>query len=58
MSKKLIKNDEYRAFIQDIKQRIQSTQIKAAISVNRELITLYWELAEQIVHKQPSSHQL
>ncbi|MEL6553518.1 MAG: hypothetical protein AAFQ63_08675 [Cyanobacteria bacterium J06621_11] len=34
MSDKLFKNDEYRTFIQDLKQRIQSAQIKAAISIN------------------------
>jgi predicted nuclease of restriction endonuclease-like (RecB) superfamily len=48
----LLKIPEYRAFIQAIKQRIQSSQIKAAIAVNQELLRLYWDLAEQIVEKQ------
>jgi predicted nuclease of restriction endonuclease-like (RecB) superfamily len=52
MSEKLVKNSEYRSFIQEVKQRIQSAQIKAAISVNQTLLQLYWELAEQIVEKQ------
>lgn len=52
MSEKLIKDDEYRAFIQDIKQRIQSAQIKAAISLNQELLHLYWDLASRIIAKQ------
>lgn len=52
MSNKIVNTDEYRAFIQDVKQRIQSSQIKAAVSVNRELLLLYWELAERIVAKQ------
>lgn len=52
MSDKIVNTDEYRAFIQDVKQRIQSSQIKAAVSVNRELLLLYWELAERIVAKQ------
>lgn len=50
-----IKNDDYKAFIQDIKRRVQSAQIKAAVSVNRELLCLYWDLAERIVAKQRES---
>ncbi len=52
MIKGLIKTDDYKAFIQDIKQRIQSAQIKAAVSVNQALLHLYWDLAERIVIKQ------
>ena len=40
MSENLIKTSEYRAFIQEIKQRIQTAQIKAAIAVNQELLHL------------------
>lgn len=52
MSNQTIKTDDYRAFIQDIKQRIQAAQIKAAVAVNQELLRLYWDLAERIVAKQ------
>ncbi|MDH3974608.1 MAG: DUF1016 N-terminal domain-containing protein [Deltaproteobacteria bacterium] len=52
LSTKEIKNDDYRAFIQDVKERIQSAQIKAAVAVNRELLYLYWDLAERIAVKQ------
>ncbi|WP_404787146.1 PDDEXK nuclease domain-containing protein [Altericista sp. CCNU0014] len=52
MSKKLVKDSEYRSFIQEVKQRIQSAQIKASLSVNQALLQLYWELAERIVEKQ------
>lgn len=38
-----------------MKTRIKSAQIKAAVYVNRELIELYWELAEKIVEKQKNS---
>ena len=55
MPQNLIKNDDYKAFIQDIKQRVQSAQIKAAVSVNQELLRLYWDLAERIVAKQRES---
>lgn len=49
----LIKGDkDYSAFIRDIKSKIQAAQIKASVSVNRELLQLYWEIAELIVEKQ------
>jgi predicted nuclease of restriction endonuclease-like (RecB) superfamily len=52
MNKHLIKNSEYKEFIQEIKQRIQSAQVKAAVSVNQELLRLYWDLAERMIVKQ------
>ena len=52
----LLKQDkDYAAFLGELKTRIKSAQIKAAVSVNRELIELYWELAEKIVEKQKDS---
>lgn len=52
MRSDIIKTDDYKRFIQEIKQCIQSAQIKAAVSVNRELLRLYWDLAERMVAKQ------
>ena len=52
----LLQHDQdYSAFLHELKTRIKSVQIKAAVSVNRELIALYWELAEKIVEKQKNS---
>ncbi len=51
----IIKNTEYKKFIQDIKSRIQASQIKAAVKVNIELLKLYWDLAHFIVQKQEES---
>jgi len=51
----LQQDKDYSAFLAELKSRIKSSQIKAAVSVNRELIGLYWELAEKIVEKQKSS---
>jgi predicted nuclease of restriction endonuclease-like (RecB) superfamily len=49
----LIKTDKaYRAFILDIKQRIQAAQIKASVAVNHGLIGLYWDIGASIVEKQ------
>jgi len=38
----------YEAFLRDLKARIHSAQIKAALSVNRELVLLYWEIGSDI----------
>jgi len=46
---------EYREFIKDIKFKIQSSQIKASIKVNEELLKLYWDIAQMIVSKQKES---
>ncbi len=46
------KDKEYFVFIQEIKKQVQNAQIKAAVSVNQELLQLYWKLGEQIVEKQ------
>lgn len=48
----LIRNADYTAFIKDVKQRIQTAQIKAAVRVNQELLGLYWDMGEQIIEKQ------
>jgi len=50
-----IQNKEYHDFIFDIKQKIQTAQIKAHIQVNTELLRLYWDIGEMITHKQKLS---
>ena len=42
----------YPALLEDIKSRIRGAQIKAALSVNRELIALYWSIGRDIVLRQ------
>ena len=44
-------NDEYKAWIEDIKKRIRQSQIKAAVKVNYELLELYWGIGRDIVAK-------
>lgn len=51
----LIPTPDYRQWIVFIKERIQSSQIKAAVAVNRELLELYWYLGQQILEKQQSA---
>lgn len=55
MSQNLSTSNDYKVFLQDIKQRIHTAQIKAALAVNQELLHLYWDLAEQIVAKQQAA---
>ncbi len=43
---------EYKIFLKEIKERILSSQVKAALAVNRELLTLYWEIGSKILQKQ------
>jgi DUF1016 N-terminal domain len=42
----------YERFVEGIKQRIRVAQIKAAISADRELILLYWDIGRAIVDAQ------
>ncbi len=43
---------EYKAFFKEIKEKILTSQIKAALSVNQKLIKLYWEIGSKIHLKQ------
>jgi predicted nuclease of restriction endonuclease-like (RecB) superfamily len=52
----IIKNDDYQNWLKELKLKIQSGQIKAALSVNAELISLYWELGKQISEKQETAN--
>jgi hypothetical protein len=42
---------EYKQWVNDLKYKIQSAQIKAALSVNREMLYLYWEIGKSIAMK-------
>jgi predicted nuclease of restriction endonuclease-like (RecB) superfamily len=42
----------YPILLEDIKSRIRSARIRAALSVNRELIELYWHIGRSIVKRQ------
>lgn len=39
---------EYKAFFKEIKEKILTSQVKAALAVNHELIHLYWEIGSKI----------
>ncbi|HBB32286.1 MAG TPA: DUF1016 domain-containing protein [Cyanobacteria bacterium UBA9273] len=42
----------YDDFLRDLKERIRSAQVRAALSVNRELVLLYWQLGQDILTRQ------
>jgi predicted nuclease of restriction endonuclease-like (RecB) superfamily len=42
----------YDEFLKDLKNRIRSAQVKAALAVNRELVVLYWQIGRQILARQ------
>lgn len=46
-----INSPEYINWIIELKSKIQSAQLKAALSVNKELLSLYWELGKSIAQK-------
>lgn len=48
----IINTTDYKDWLQSLKGRIQQSQIKAAIQVNSELLSLYWQMGKDIVEKQ------
>ncbi|NET61864.1 MAG: DUF1016 domain-containing protein [Symploca sp. SIO2E6] len=45
-------SENYDEFLRDLKERIRKAQIRAAVSVNRELVLLYWQLGRDILIRQ------
>lgn len=52
----LITSKDYRKWISTIKERVLSSQIKAAVAVNREMLELYWFLGEEIIERQQAAN--
>jgi len=48
-------DEDYKNWIVEIKSKIRSAQMKAALSVNAALIEFYWDLGKMIAEKQASS---
>jgi len=47
----ILKSEEYNNWITEIKEKISSAQIKASLSVNSEMLKLYWDLGQSISEK-------
>lgn len=52
MRHSLVVDKNYKAWLADIKTKIRGAQIKAAVTVNTELLNLYWNLGAEIIDKQ------
>lgn len=50
----MLVSQDYRDWLTSLKQSIRQRQIKASLSVNRELLLMYWDLGKDIVEKQKS----
>ena len=48
-------NSEFKSWVSQLKKDIRSTQVKAAIKVNTELLRLYWRMGADICEKQKSA---
>ncbi len=42
----------YDDLLWSLKERIRAAQVRAALSVNRELVLLYWEIGRSILERQ------
>lgn len=42
----------YDAFLNDLRARIQTAQVRAALAVNREMVLLYWHIGREILARQ------
>jgi predicted nuclease of restriction endonuclease-like (RecB) superfamily len=51
-----VKDGQYKKWIIELKDRIRRSQTKAAMTVNRELLELYWELGREICEKQQKAN--
>lgn len=52
MSELLVNAKSYQALLTDLKQRIRTAQVRAALAVNRELVLLYWGIGKEILARQ------
>jgi predicted nuclease of restriction endonuclease-like (RecB) superfamily len=52
MSEALYSNKEYKAWVKELKERIRSSQIRAAVRANDTMLQLYWSIGADIVERQ------
>ncbi|GGD57469.1 hypothetical protein GCM10011514_21970 [Emticicia aquatilis] len=48
-------DSSYKIWLEKLKQKISVSQLKAAVSLNTQLMELYWDLAKEIIIKQHES---
>jgi predicted nuclease of restriction endonuclease-like (RecB) superfamily len=42
----------YDRFLKDLKQRIRTAQVKAALAINQEMVMLYWSIGRDILNRE------
>jgi hypothetical protein len=47
-----LNHQEYKMLLNELKDKIRGARLKAALSVNYELIRLYWHIGKQIIERQ------
>jgi len=47
---------EYQSFFSKIKDKVRTTRLQAALSVNREVVSLYWHIGKEIVQLQSKTN--
>lgn len=47
--------DDYSELLKQLKSRIRTAQLRASLSVNRELVGLYWQIGKEILLRQEAS---
>jgi predicted nuclease of restriction endonuclease-like (RecB) superfamily len=54
MSSKAILPSDYSEVLERIKTTVETAQIRTAVTINRELVMLYWSIGQEILHRQDS----
>jgi DUF1016 N-terminal domain len=52
MTRELQTPPGYTKLLRELKERIRTAQVRAALAVNRELVLLYWSIGRDILAKQ------
>ena len=47
--------DSYASLLAELKERIRTARLKAAVAVNEELILLYWSIGRDILDRQTAA---
>lgn len=48
-------DNAYKQWLLQLKERVRTAQMKAALKVNAELLTLYWDLGSEIIDKEKNT---
>jgi hypothetical protein len=49
-------DQSYQSYLSALKSEIMRARVKAVLSVNRELVLLYWKMGKKILEMQKKGH--